>query len=386
MSKTTGLIPRIKVVNAVDGQLLCLCDDCGGILSIHLNNFEAEYVGKLEGEDFFQIALSCGSAVYKKNILYSPYYSKNIHVFNWDKREDRIITNFPAADEGSNKYAGLLQDGSRCYIVPYVGQNIWEIDMDKLQVVRKIDIYNILKKKGIAVDHNNFSESEVYRYGNKFYISMENIPVIVELDVRNDIYEAFELEGLSEGLCGIAGIDNILYILSKENYIIAYNIDEKKVLNKVKIRDGNDSFFYITLISGNDIYFVQRGLSAAVRYNSATCNAEYINFNEELSNAPDGEDYKFVGALDKNRILLISGLLNVAVLNLENKKCEYGQIKYNIDELKNAMVQDADFQSINKEYSRLALPYYIQHKKSTVVNQMDSRVGPQIYETINFLV
>ena len=63
MSKTTGLIPRIKVVNAVDGQLFCLCDDCGGILSIHLNNFEAEYVGKLEGEDFFQIALSCGSAV-----------------------------------------------------------------------------------------------------------------------------------------------------------------------------------------------------------------------------------------------------------------------------------------------------------------------------------
>ena len=43
MSKTTGLIPRIKVVNAVDGQLFCLCDDCGGILSIHLNNFEAEY-------------------------------------------------------------------------------------------------------------------------------------------------------------------------------------------------------------------------------------------------------------------------------------------------------------------------------------------------------
>ena len=39
-----------------------------------------------------------------------------------------------------------------------------------------------------------------------------------------------------------------------------------------------------------------------------------------------------------------------------------------------------------EEYSRLALPYYIQHKKSTVVNQMDSRVGPQIYETINFLV
>lgn len=386
MSKTTGLIPKIKLVNAVNDQLFCLCDDCGCILSINLNNFEAKYVCKLESEDFFQIALSCSSTVYKNNIVYSPYYSRNIHVFNYDKGQDSIITNFPAIEEATNKYVGLLQDGSRCYIVPYVGENIWEIDMDKLQVVRKIDIYNILKKKGIAVDNNNFSESEGYRYRNKFYISMENTPAIVELDVKNDIYEAFELEGLSEGLCGIAGIDNILYILSRENFIIAYNIDEKKVLNKVKIQNGNDSFFYITLINGNDIYFVQRGMSAAVRYNRVTCKAEYINYNEELSNAPDGEDYKFAGALDENRILLISGLLNMAVLDLENKKCEYGQIKYNIDELKNAMVQNADFQSINKEYSRLALPYYIQHKKSNVVNQMDSWVGPPIYETINFLV
>ena len=144
-------IPKIKIVNIVNNQLFCLCDDCNCILIIDLNNFRVRYAGKLESEYSFQLALSCRSIVYKNNIFYSPYYSRNIHFFDTSKRKDGIITCPYEIDLTKDKYYTLLQDGARCYIIPFVGEKILEIDMDKKRATRKIIS---LKVMGIDIRTN----------------------------------------------------------------------------------------------------------------------------------------------------------------------------------------------------------------------------------------
>ena len=211
---------------------------------------------------------------------------------------------------------------------------------------------------------------------------MENMPFIVELDLKNDNYEAFRIEGLDNGLCGLAGIDNKLYIYNKNHCIITYDIDKKKIIKEVKVLEKVPFFFYTTIVSNNDIYFLRGRYSIAVRYNVVTCEIECINFNNRLRNAKSGEDYKFIGAIEEGRILLIADRMSMLIVDFKNNRYEHVQLHYNTEELKNSIIQNAYFQSENIEYSELALPCYIQYEKNDNANEKESNVGSKIYSVI----
>lgn len=357
-------VPEIRTLDLIDNSFYCLCINYNCILSISLDDFCVEYLGALEQEYTFQRLLSLRSSVYGNRILYCPHYARNIHSFDVEKRRDTIISNSTDSDVIRDVYWGFLKEDDIYYAIPRDGGNILEIDVNRGEIIRAIDIFGKLRKKGLNYYIGDFTESDGYRYKDKFYISMKKNPFIIELDFRNDNYQAYKIEGLDMGSGGVAGIENLLYIYNKEHYVVTYDIEGKRVMNKVKIPIEENTFFDTTLVIKHEIFFYNRFM--AVKYNTITNDFTVINFNDKFA----GEDtYKLVGEMEDSKMVFVSGLKKMVVLDLENDTYKRYELKCNMDELRKKIVKNIYFPNdCIYEYTDLALPNYITNNTHNNIN------------------
>lgn len=347
-----------RTLNLINNRLYCLCLYYNCIFYIDLQDYRIHYSGRLECEYSFQIALSCKAINYNKGILYSPYYASNIHYFDVTENKDYIIDGVHI-DLEKNKYHEIICDDQKCFLIPYIGNEILVIDMSSRKCIKSISLQEVIFQHNINVKSNLISESNSYEYKDKYYFALEDKPLLIELDTTEEKIQAINLDEI-QGAYSVAGYQNYLYILSKDKCIITFDIEENKIIDKTAIKEN--LLLFNSLCNGEDIIFWQPYKDDFIIFNVISKCVEYRKFNCLFdANKDINEDYKLVGVINDNEFVFISDKKNIAFLDIASYDIRREKLLCDDIYIYQSLMENTYFKKMNLEYTELTLPAYIDY-------------------------
>lgn len=362
-----------------DNKLYCMEKHCNAVLSIDLDSAYLDYRGSLTNEEAFMQLLSTNAEIWKKKIIYIPYYARCVHLYDMEDGTDSIIQcneeNFQR-----DKYSIVFWDNDKCYMLPFIGDFIWEIDIERQKISRKMNIRQNLMIQGVQYDV--FSVCDVYQYGNVFYVAMYDQPYIIEINLRQNIVYLSELTGLQGGIMSITGSANKLYLLSRGKSVIIYSLNEKKIEKSCNLNVDLNIFLTKATVFNGHVYFTEVARQDFLDYDIENNKAVYSDFVSEwgIKDAVE-EQFRFVCVEEETKVILISDRLKLVIYDLITNRINSRVLRYDKKNMKHKMAEIYEHNSshINYEYNIWNFSVWMECSRIVTDGKQNRDIGAQIW-------
>lgn len=371
---------------SMNNKLYCVDCFCNVIISIDLDKDELSCKGSLKDEIFLRSSLFIDSLIWKNKIVFIPYYAKYVHIYDVINNTDEIIKFGEENELKMDKYRVSFWDAGKCYFLPHVGDYILELDLDNKMIKRKMNVGQKLKEKGLL--YESFSVSDVYQYGSNYYTVMYDHPYIVKINLRDNKADVIRLAGIQSGLMSIVGIHNKIYILSRNNIVVVYNLDEKRIEKLFNLNLKGDIGLHKGMVCEGHIYFMGIARQDFIDYEIESNHAVYSNFNVEWNlDGKENEQFMFVCSINKTKVLLITDYLRIVVYDLMTGECHINILKYDREDIKSKIAENFCCRQgqVCYEYMEWDFILWLQYCKADMNRKQWNDIGVRVWNNLKTL-
>ena len=275
------LMNEFKCMKSEDELWFC-ATNYNALCKVNVRNGKLSIEASFEKEDFGVNFLSMQLVRWKDDLLFVPFYTRNIYIYNSKKRVMDIIDGTGTIREGNSFFNAYLT-ADRCMMFPFTGDFIVVVNMTDRHIEQTIDIGSEFHKI-TGERYHHFSRSDCYEYNGKLYLAMFENPYIMEMDLQTRKVIFHKTENSLAGFIHLGGTGDKIYLASGNGACILWSISSRAVCNTVKLTQKTDEitrYFYTAMYGKNMYFFKMVPTTEFVRINTETDRYEICNIYQE---------------------------------------------------------------------------------------------------------
>lgn len=378
----------------INNRLWFVAANYNGIFSVNLENGKTDLEGMLYDEEMDLMHLTGAIGTKGDYLIMTPVIAKNVQVFDLEKKENILIDGDSERSVLSKytKFSGMIIDGEKVYFFPGKADTILWCDMAN-RLVGRVEEFCTAYKKNIGGEYNYFSYGSHYVYNRKAYFALWEAPYIMEFSLETEKIIFYWVDYVCSGFSCMTGNKNIIYLLSNDNRIVQWNIDNSEVINvseDFSERQKELSLLRVALYDNGKIYLVSFTSDTVVIYDIVNEEIEYTTF-EKKWNIPLEVEEKYAFSyydLQQNMMYVVSNKSHLCILKMTgeiskilNMSIQTEEIEQYIQNGGNSKVNMAGVLRESAFFVDLPIFFQLVNKKNDK-KIIDENIGETIYLNI----
>lgn len=329
--------PNIRFTARYEDKLIGIPANYNAILSINLNNGNVAVKGKLLDEEMECYLLVVDIKRWHSYLIPSPFSAKNLHVYDVSKNDDIVFE-----QKFENKKINRLEASvsvvtdQYVYFLPSSGKMMLKLDMKNMttcQIKNFHDEYLRIFNK----DYETFTQGGVYEYCGKLYVALYEEGYIGEFFCETEHWNYYRIEEAPKGFMHLAGVDDKLFVLSRDHKLIQWCIIERKTESVYEISlDASKKIdsMQVSIYNCGEIYYLAPGDSWGIKYDISR-NQLDVDYYENMwgLDVESGEKYRYTSYDGKGNIFLISNKNHIYMVDIVRKKSKRITLKLSFDDI-----------------------------------------------------
>lgn len=332
-----NLEPVLNTVDLINNKLVCMSGESSIVFLIDIRNGKIIKKIRLKDEDLLLNNICImNTAKFENNVVFIPYYGKKLHFLDISRYVDDV-TEMPSGLENCRYYGNIIYKG-KCYALPYDGNTILEIDVEK----KKVSEYMKIEERKVEFD-SLYTLGEIVEYKEKYYFMTLNEGFFIELDLKNLNVRKIVIEGIEKGVKTVCRRKNKLYLNLKRK-ISVYNIESDAIEAEVELNVADADAYCFSLSIGEKVFFFEKMGDSVIEFNVESGMVSQYRFCEWLK--CENIKYVFIGKISEDKILLMSDESKFLIFDLSNESVKIINLRlvdfYNDMEIEEYIVSSVD--------------------------------------------
>ncbi len=385
--------PQITNGLRIDNKVFFSAANYNGLFSIDKRTGNVYLIGKLEEEAIDSANLITNMEESNNKIIISPCTAKNAYIF--DREEgDITVWNTPKLKNQSfsiYKVEDKEMGKKDFFIIPTYGKVFGKLKNNSFELKNAIDFMKEYQKQ-TGEKYIICSDSGIYVYNECLYFAAMECSLLVKINIINYKIQFTNINNKGKGFYKILGKDRFLFLLSRNNEIIVYDLEIESIISvlcsgellkdKGLYRDGfywNDCFYFVSYISNKCIKI----LLADKKIEVTTLEKEW-GIKAEME-----EEYRFT-TISEGFLYIVSNKDNFIGIDLQTGKFSEVNLQFNIElikkyldkEIKRHIIDDGIIHENDCFYHLADFLYLLAGERSISDIKSITEVGRKIYTLI----
>jgi len=345
--------PDIRFSARCGNKLFCVSANYNAILSIDLNTGEVTVEGKLSDEKMEDFHLSGNIKRWRSYLIPAPFNARNPHVFAVDEKVDIILKQeFKTRKKDALGTSISVIIDQFVYYLPSIGKAMLRLDMQTM-TVRKIENFYSEYQHKLRKEYKIFTQGGAYEYRGRLYAALYEDGYIMEFFCETEQWNYYKVAEAPKGFMQLVGIDNKLFLLSRDHKLIQWCIAERKTKSVQEIpldASKNIENMQANVYNCEKIYYLAPGDTWGIKYDLSIGQIDVDSYENMWGLEVElGEKYRYSSYDGKGTIFLVSNKNHVYMVDIVGAKLKKLALKFHFD--------DIDKLFVNIETKNSALPF-----------------------------
>ncbi len=310
-----------------------------GFFSADLTTGKVVMLGNFAGERMDGCTLSSNFLQRGDEIVICPCNAKNTYVYQIGKKSisplniDKI--------KGQSFLMYQISEGAKdgyC-LVPSFGKLFGKINKNLTALEYGIDFKDKYKKE-TGTEYRACSDSGIYLYNGVVYFAAMEQNLLVKVKPDTHSMDFLRIPNVQGGFYKILGKGKYLYMLTRENEIIKYDLETEKGNTFIKSEElsREKDIFRDGFCQNGHIYFVSYFSDKCIKIKDTTEEVMLTTLEEEWTiHAEPGETYRFTHVQEDKWLFVVSDRNHLIRIDLSGGKHEKVTLEFDVERIKAAL-------------------------------------------------